>query len=217
MRKSRYLYYISIFLLLFVVACFSLKVIVHPERLERYTIPVTIHGLFMLSWFIFFVVQTRLVLLGRISKHKEIGKAGSIILAGMLISAIPVMINLYNEFHQIGMVIFNGQLFVFIIAIYILAVRMIIKGKADWHKRLMLLVTLSMTGQAFGRLCNILNIHEVNALPMQLVLMIALMLGYDITSKRKVHKATVTGFLAFVLSTFLAVAVVYVISPEELG
>lgn len=66
------------------------------------------------------------------------------------------------------------------------------RNRSDWHKRLMLFAGIAMMAPVLARVVRAADLNEFAALPMWLLLIFVPAI-YDLTSSRKVHKATLLG------------------------
>jgi hypothetical protein len=118
-----------------------------------------VHGALMTSWFVLFFVQTRLIAAHRVALHKRLGTFGAV-LAGLIVIVGTTVARhgAARELHRptaggppplqfMGFVL--AVLFVFAILV---CAALLLRRRRDWHKRLMLLSCLSMTGPGLTRI-----------------------------------------------------------------
>jgi len=117
-----------------------------------------LHGALMTSWFVLFFVQTSMIAAHRVNVHKRLGIVGGV-LAGLIVivgTAVAVRRTarvLHGPRHGGHPLQFMGfilaVLFVFAILV---GTALLLRRRRDWHKRLMLLSCLSMTGPGLTRI-----------------------------------------------------------------
>jgi hypothetical protein len=137
------------------VPVYTLRVRRHDPHL---TLLVQVHGLAMVSWIALYLVQTHLIARGRADLHRRLGALGAILIVVMLSTGIPVLLNAaarqalgaYGAPFYLRLVAFDGVNLSLFACLAAYAV--VMRSRADYHKRLMLLATLSLLGPAFGRL-----------------------------------------------------------------
>lgn len=194
-RRGNFLIYCGIALLAFTVIAFTLKVIVHPVRLERYTPPVMLHGILMLGWLVLFTLQAKLVQAGNTTRHKTLGYAGMALVAAIVISSLPLSVSLVREYGKANILIANSFMILTFVSLFAAAVYYARNNNFTAHKRLMLLATLSILGPPIARLLNILDIPELWALSVQTLFIILLPVIYDKFTVGKIHRASVGGIV----------------------
>lgn len=162
---------------------------------------VHIHGLVFTCWVLLFITQTSLVAAGRVDLHKRLGiYMFWLALLMVILGVITATDQLYRfatpasdltetrGFYAVplgGIVVFAPLVF--------FAYRERFHPAA--HKRLMLIATIALTDAAFARLT---NFNEQTAQNWCYV-MLAMLIGYDLWSTRKVHRATLWGGAFLVL------------------
>ena len=164
-----------------------------------------LHGFVFTSWIVFLMVQTTLVAANRVDLHRRLGIAGAVIAALMvavgLLTAVtrakqgaappggpPSLVFLAIPF--VDMLIFPtlvGAGFYF-------------RRRADVHKRLMLLATISILAAAIARLpFGILQAGPPAFFGLTDIFIVALII-YDVITRRRIHRATVLGGLLIIVS-----------------
>ncbi|GMG86502.1 hypothetical protein [Biformimicrobium ophioploci] len=204
-RSLGFFFFASLSLLVFVVAAFGLKVIVHPERLARYEIPlVVLHGLIMVAWFGLFVLQARLVQAGSIRAHRRAGFAGIMLLILMVATGIPLS-------YQLGramLFVANCVMLLTFTALFVSAVIAASRRNFEAHKRLMLMASLAVIGPAVGRVWQVLEIPEISSLLAIIAAKVLIPVSYDLKTLGSLHKATIAGVTFSVSMTALMVAII---------
>ncbi len=115
-----------------------------------------VHGLVMTAWFAFFLVQVRLVATGRTAIHRKLGVAG----VGLAILVIFVGVTLGIASARAGaaptgvpplvfLVLPIGEMVVFATLV---TAAIVMRKRAAYHKRLMVLASVAMLTPAMARL-----------------------------------------------------------------
>lgn len=156
-RGSRFFAASAILIAGFVLLSFPLTYFLPLAAGRHFTLLRHLHGLAFFAWVGLYVVQTRLVRVGRIKAHRELGIAG-VALAGAMIPlglwqavtsaaerqargvALPFEFSLYNLV----------DILVFGIAFGWAAYEAM--RRIEWHRRLMFVALLNLFGPAFSRI-----------------------------------------------------------------
>jgi hypothetical protein len=112
----------------------------------------------MTAWIALFLTQTLLIARHRIDLHRRVGMFGVGLALLVILVGMPTLINaaarrshdvhsatflwMLAAFDGIALVVFSG----------LVGAAILLRQRGDYHKRLMLLATLSLLGPAFGRL-----------------------------------------------------------------
>ena len=121
------------------------------------------HGLAMVSWIALFLVQTQLIARARAGLHRKFGVFGVALIIAIPTIGIPVLLNAaarrahgaFGGPFYLRLVAFDGVNLLLFACLAACGVAM--RSRSDYHKRLMLLATLSLLGPAFGRLTEYAN------------------------------------------------------------
>jgi hypothetical protein len=164
---------------------------------------VHLHGLLMTAWFALFVVQVRLVATRRIEWHRRLGVAGIalaalLVLVGTLtaIAAAKAGRSPPGPPTLVFLAIPLGDMVVFPI-LFGLAIAN--RRRADYHKRFMLLASLSMLTAAIARY----QVLQSGGLPLffgALDLLLLTFIAIDTVQRRRLHPAFIAGFVLIVAS-----------------
>jgi hypothetical protein len=164
-----------------------------------------LHGVVMTTWLVLFFVQVRLVAKGRIDLHRLLGVAGLLVAiavvgvgmaaaiasgrAGFAPPGIPPLA--FIAIPVGDMVAFTG----------LVGAALWLRKRSAWHKRLMLVVTLSMLTPAIARLMIMLGVAPIPPLFFGFVdLLIVACAVYDWRRTGRFHPAFAAG-LAFLVFT----------------
>jgi hypothetical protein len=156
------------------------------------------HALAFTAWLVLFFVQARLIAARRAALHMKLGIAGAIVALAMVASTVAVSI------HQgrIGRVIAGidphqfmaGSMVAIVLFAVFVGSALALRRRPEWHRRLMILATISTIGPAVGRLVVMLsgNPQGVVARGVIVALIVACLL-FDWRRYRLVHPAYLAG------------------------
>ena len=115
-----------------------------------------LHGALMTTWFVLFLVQARLVAAQRMRWHRWLGGAAVFVAPLMVGVGVLVSVRAQRLGHRPHSVTIEeglyGGIMPFLVFGVLVAAALLLRGKGDSHKRLMLLATLSLVQAAVGRL-----------------------------------------------------------------
>ena len=197
---------IALFLLIFAVGAFALKVIVEPERLVRYTPLVILHGATMVAWMLLFASQARLAAAGKLPTHRTFGRWSPILVLAMVVSGMTVSWNLVREFGAYQVFIANIGNFATFVPLYIAAIFFARRHEQAEHRQAMLIGTLALMGPAYGRVFDALDLPEFGAITFVIGFTLGLPIWLDRASRGSVSKSTwaMIGFYFAVLAATVA-------------
>ena len=163
-----------------------------------------VHGVVMTSWFVLFFVQARLAATGRIAIHRNLGMVG--IFVAMLVLALGTTLAIVAGKAGVSpvpgisplvfMVLPLGEMVAFS-ALFTAAIAL--RKRSDYHKRFMLLASISMLAPAFARFpTDALGLSGPPVFFALTDLVILACIGYDTVKNRRLHPAFVSG-LAFIV------------------
>lgn len=156
-----------------------------------------VHGVLFTAWALLFVTQTWLIAGGRADIHRKLGLAGFALLPAMMV--VAALAALYGAARHAGppsipplsflaVPLFDVPVFATLIGVALWKRR-----DAQTHKRLMLLTMVGMMGPALGRLPFPAEIPPpliIFGLPN---LFLLALVGWDVASRGRLHKATFWG------------------------
>jgi hypothetical protein len=170
-----------------------------------------VHGLVMTSWFVLFGVQTLLIQGHRTDVHRRLGVAGVLLAATMVaVGSAVVIINARGGRVPPGapipviMILSFGNLAVFGALV---GAAIYFRGRREFHKRLMLLATLSLLPAAIQRMP--LDFMGLGVLPTVFGLtdvFIFVCVAYDTWRHRRLHPAFAVGAILIIAWVPLAIA-----------
>ena len=163
-----------------------------------------VHGLAFSAWIALFVAQTSLVAVGRTAFHRKLGWAGACLAVLMVVVALNAAVHGAHRDIAAGYVTESLRFFstpVLAMAMFasLVALAVAARGRAETHKRLMLLATLSLLDAAVARW----PIARIGDVPLAYYAIsdafIAAAMIYDFASRRAVSPVYVWGGLVIVL------------------
>ena len=202
------LFKFAVAIFVFSFAAFALKVIVHPERLARYTPLVAVHGAIMMGWMAMFASQARLAMQGKLTSHRAMGRWSPLLVIAMVTTGLTVSWNLSQEFGRYEVLVGNIGVFLNFVPLYIAAIVFARKHNQAEHRQAMLLGTLSTLGPAYARVTDVLELPLVAGFPMQLIATLGLSIWLDKASRGAVAKSTWV-LLGFYFGVLFATAGVF--------
>lgn len=115
-----------------------------------------LHGLLMTAWLSIFLVQARLVATDRVRWHRRVGLGGALV--GLAVIAVGLATTRRAaRFHEgppgvpTDVFVLASLAALATFALFFLAA-LVLRGRPDWHQRLMLLATLMLLGAGVSRL-----------------------------------------------------------------
>jgi len=169
-----------------------------------YTSPATFMPLHVISsylWLVLLVSQPSLIQMGRLNLHRVFGVFAALVAAGVLVTGIIVQFEVMGPYAEQGDMlnaVFNPYFRVRGLIIFVILVIAAIglRNHSDWHKRLMILGTLSLLEAAYNRIfLNILDLPDIAgpAAVISHIVLMFLFLTWDRLSYGRFHPATLWG------------------------
>ncbi len=201
-RRERWFYIsMSIAAVITVFAGFSRTYYLRPYFTTAPLMPLLhLHGLVFTSWLALFLIQTTLVAAHRTDIHRRLGILGGVIAALMiLIGPTTAVIRASQGATPVPgvsalsfLVVPLGDMFVFAILV---GAGFYYRRRADVHKRLMLLATISILAAAIARLpFAIMQAGPPAFFGLTDVFVVACLL-YDLITLKRIHRATALAAL----------------------
>lgn len=166
-----------------------------------------LHGAVFSAWMVLFVVQTWLVATDRRRTHRALGAAGAVLLVAMCVIGFRVAI----ESGRRGFTPDPGKISalgfmavpLFDLGVFALLVvaALLLRARSDWHKRLMLVGTLSLLPPAIARVA--LQFPPLPVLPIAFggtALVVVAAIALDRATGRRLHPAMLWGGVFVILS-----------------
>lgn len=167
-----------------------------------------VHGAVMFAWFALFFVQTYLIETHRIALHRGLGVSGASLAVTMLVLSPYVAfhaaardVHARNEAAAFDLAILGYDSVIIALFAGFVVCAIAIRRRGDFHKRLMLLATLSPLTPAIGRILDA-PLPSVLAGDACMLLCFAI----DIWLYRRLHPAFAIGAPVIIAATYLAYA-----------
>jgi hypothetical protein len=209
-----------------------LRVITDPQPIPFY---LHLHGVLLTLWYLLLALQAWLVRSGNTATHRKLGYwfagYGVVVIAGGLLATLNVVsrqlalgatfeADMAELVPELGMppgiqflpfisgVVWANLAMVVAFAI-LLGAAVLLRRQPDWHKRLILLASLSILPPALARISRweLFGGESATTITIMLFVLIGVMVVQDLVSLRKVHKATINGFAVILVSTMAAGAI----------
>ncbi len=165
-----------------------------------------LHGAVFTCWVLLVVAQPALVTRRQVKLHRRVGIFGAGVAGAMVIMGLAATL-LAFPFHRVpsffppgvflvmnglGILVFGG----------LVATAIALRGKPDWHKRLMLCATASILGPGLGRFLPMDSFGPIAPLVMFAVEDAILLAGpvADLLVRRRIHPAYLWGAAVVVAS-----------------
>jgi hypothetical protein len=169
------------------------------------------HGVLLIAWFVLFLTQSVLVASGRMYMHRRLGLAS----IGLATALVPVTVATtiraavawlgalsQDDAAAIERWIFavTGNFVLIGLFLVFFTLAICLRRRPDWHKRLMLLASLSLVAPAVDRLGRVAFAIEPVSSPFIPVVMVTLLLSliaHDVLVRRRPHWGSVSGVVTF--------------------
>lgn len=164
-----------------------------------------VHGAIMSSWCLLFGVQSWLVAAHRVRLHRRLGILGAILAVGVVAAGAYATVDatvrevrehVIHRFHFL----FGLNLVNLLVFAVLVATALALRARSDFHKRLMLLATMTMLAPAIARIVLLIT-HGPVAQILAFDFCILACVAIDTTFNRRLHPALGWG-AAFVVGSF---------------
>ncbi len=210
-RGDPVMVWIGMAIFAYCVISFAGAAIISEGVRARYTPLVVTHGLLVMAWIGLVPLQASLAFGSKLRRHRFYGNLSPILVAAMIIVGLPVMVLVYNEFGNKGLLFANIMFFVQFLIFYVPGIFAAKRHRVDWHRRLMLFATLSMLGPAHGRFVRLFGFGDEAGGLIGPLFLIAIPLLYDFLNERRVDRSTLIlmgiSVLIFVFIVVFAIVV----------
>lgn len=156
---------------------------------------VHVHALTMMGWITLYLVQNALIWRGNVAYHRQLGVLAAVwsiwmVPVGFAVTAMSIAAHRPPPFFDMPFFLVMDWLNIVIFAGIVWA-GLLMRGRSDWHKRLMLGGTIAVLGPAWGRLLPLPLFGNYVVWPILVILLIYLAVAmiYDIRTRGKVHPA----------------------------
>ena len=179
-----------------------------------------VHGATITAWFVWLLLQASLVTVNRVEVHRQIGLAGAVLGAAVISAGLIVTLRVVARLPEMGfelepiidfiswVVWANFHMLLGFVAF--LAAALLLRRRADVHKRLMLLAAMSLMAPPLARISNMLGWvleAEIAFVTATWLLLLVPVFLHDVIVEKQVHKVTALGGLCFVLIVLAPVVV----------
>src|SRR5580692_10424605 len=167
---------------------------------------VHLHAAVFSAWILLLIVQTSLVSAGRVDLHRRLGIFGAALAGAMVVLAVLVATDsLARGFTPPGSRLDPKSFYsipIFSTAVFCVLIVWALQARADGaaHKRLMLIATISLMDPAVNRWAFLQVAHRGLLTSLIVDFLILLIAGFDLWSRRRIHRATVQGGLFMIIA-----------------
>ena len=219
-RESRFFFAYATLLLVIVFVGFSPSLFLRVA-FENPPIPLYlhVHGAILTGWFVGLVAQAWLVHSGNVSLHRRLGyfaaAYGLVVVAGGLLATFNTVsrnlgpgVTFNTDMAEIDPALGSGITYLsFVSAVVwlnfvavlafatLIGAAVIFRSRPDFHKRLILVGTVSILGPALARISRyeILGGEQGPFVPLALLSLLAAILIYDWAMLKKIHRASLVA------------------------
>lgn len=159
---------------------------------------VHVHGVSFMAWVGIYLTQNFLILKGRTSEHRRLGRVGAwwaawMVLIGLVLTPVTLAVGRVPPFftpaHFLALDWVNVVCFAGLVTA---AIRL--RKRTDWHRRLMLCATICVIAPALGRLLILAGVTASWSIVSMLLMYVALAMAADRVIRGRVHPAYLWGF-----------------------
>lgn len=210
-RDNLLLSQIAAGLLIFTIAAFAAKALLHTEVHARYTPIVLLHALAMLGWLALLSGQAWLAANQTMRLHRTLGHLSIILVAVMTVSGAIIAINIGEELGRPEVAVVNLAAFATFLPLYFAALYFARHRNLRAHRQAILIATLALMTPAYARVVQVLGLPDPVAIAVQVPITIVIAVGYDWATERKVshHVLWMLGFSVAVIAVMVAVLAVW--------
>jgi len=172
---------------------------------------VHVHGAVFTSWIVLLLVQTSLVARGHAKIHRRLGVIGLAIAPAMVVLGVIVAREMLQRFAPVRSV---DSPLIFAVALSEIAgfavpvaFAFLMRRRPDVHKRLIMIGTIAITTAGLGRWPVAVLLHHPLPAMLAAFSLLLFMIGFDLLSLRRVHRATLWGSAWVVCIELSAIAI----------
>lgn len=166
-----------------------------------------LHGGLLTTWFVLLLVQTTLVASHRTDLHRGLGVLGGVVAVLVVVVGVWTVIasiprNVLAGIDETGRRInLFGNLATLIVFILCIGRALVLRRQPDSHRRLMLLGSIAIVGQATQRIGFMIGFAPLG--PLSLPVLLFTLIAHDLWSRRRIHPATLWGIAVLMVSLVL--------------
>jgi hypothetical protein len=165
-----------------------------------------IHGAAFSGWVVFFILQSALVRVRKVSVHRTLGWFGAVLGATMVTlgAVIAVVMGRFDavQLHQPDPAFLSIPFFDMLAFGTLLGLAILWRGKPELHRRFLVLATCGLLDAAFARFDYVFN-HSLLLVCVDAVMLLGV--ARDLLVDRRVHKVYLYGIPALVIGQNLAI------------
>lgn len=178
-QAHRLLGHIASALLVFTIAAFAAKALIHTEVQARYTPLVITHGFSMLAWLGLLAGQAYMAASDRLKWHRTLGTVSLSLVALMTVTGMILSVNIGQELGRVEVTIVNIAAFVTFLPLYAAAIWFASRRRIAEHRMAMLVGTLALMTPAYARVVQVLELPDPLAIAAQVPITVGIALGYE--------------------------------------
>lgn len=231
--RSGYFFWTSVVLLAIVLAGFAptfyLRAFFDTAPIPFYLYA---HGVVLSAWFIWLVVQTRLVRTGKTPTHRRMGWVGAAIAAVVVIGGPMASLGVVGRLREAGLdfdsdmgtfpggvpgtsmldfasqTVWPNLMMAAVFAVLFVAA-VLLRKRPEYHKRFMLIASMELVLPALLRIArwSIFGTGGSMLIPIGALALILSVSVHDVVTRRKPHPATLIGTVLFVGGLIAAAAI----------
>jgi hypothetical protein len=209
--EHRYYIAAAVGVAIIIVAGFTPNYVLRILHDKRFLTPlVHFHGLVMASWIALFVAQVVLAARRRTDLHRRLGAIGAWLIVPMLLIGGPVLFHAaarqaHGDTMRFYLMLIGFDGLNLLLFACLAACAVLLRHRSDYHKRLMLLATLSLLPPAFGRLTEYAGFRGGNHLAILLLMLacVCVCVATDVRRQHRWHPVFVWGAAALVTADAL--------------
>jgi hypothetical protein len=172
------------------------------------SIVIHVHAVVFSAWVLLLIVQTTLVSIGRVNWHKKVGILGAgLACLVVVMGVLGILDSTRRHFAPPGLS--AGQfLAVDLLEMVVFAFLVIwglrLRRDGPAHKRLFLLANISLLSAPIGRWPFYFISHFPPSISLVIAAFLLSLMTFDLASRRRIHRVTVLGSLAILLTAPVA-------------
>ena len=179
-----------------------------------------VHGATVTAWFVWLIFQASLVNVRRVDIHRRAGIAGALLGVAVVPAGLMATLNVVGRVPEMG---FELEPIIYFITwvvwanfhmllgfVGFLATALLLRRRADIHKRLMLLAAMSLMAPPLARISGFFGWvleAEITFVTVTGLLLPVPVVLHDLVAEKRLHKATLLGGICFVLVVLVPVVV----------
>lgn len=200
--EQRMLLWIALILMVLVVGAFARTWFLRTSiGLGPLPVFIHIHASVMLGWVITLVLQTALVVRGRLQWHRWLGWAGVLLAAGVIAmgtiatwraASREVTADTPDAWSQV--LVLALELTQMALFAGLISAAIAFRNRPGWHSRLMLMATMAMVANPIVRILSALDVQHVNVLTLGLLAALLItIIVIDGVRRHRLHPVLVWG------------------------